>query len=142
MNQAVYEAVGDWSEGFEQGLAAADPSATALERVEALWTQMIGSFPQNRPLWAAQFELVAEMDRNPQMHAFFAGIQPEAHAGLGELFHGADPQIDEKTVLLVGRLYHAILIGVMAQWFIDPKTAPSGQDLIEALRVVAAVINQ
>src|SRR5438270_13745955 len=140
MNRAVYEAVGEWSEGFEQALAAADPDATALERVEMLWTHMVESFQRTRRLWLAQFELIAETDRQPDLRKFFADIQPEAHLGLAEIFHGADPQTEEKTALVVGKLYHAILIGVMAQWLIDPATASTGQDLAEALRIVSASI--
>jgi AcrR family transcriptional regulator len=141
MNQAVYEAVGEWSETFERTAAAADPQATAPERLELLWTHMIESFNSNRSLWSAQFELITELDHKPDLRKFFADIQPEAHQGLGQLFHGADPELDEKTSVQVGKLYHAILIGVMAQWFIDPKTAMSGHELVEALRVVGAVIH-
>ncbi len=140
MNQAVYEAVGDWSEGFEQTLASVDPKAGALERVEALWTHMVESFETDKPLWAAQIELITEIDRNPEMRAFFARIQPEAHLGLAELFHGPGAASDEKSQLLVGKLYHAILLGVMTQYFIDPESAPSGHDLAEALRIIAAAV--
>ena len=141
MNQAVYEAVGEWSETFEEALAAIDQDATPAQRLEMLWTHMVDSFSENRALWAAQFELVVEGDRNPELKKFFADVQPEAHLGLGQLFHGVDPETDEKTALLVGKLYHALLIGVMAQWFIDPKTAPSGHDLVEALKLVAAAVS-
>jgi AcrR family transcriptional regulator len=141
MNQAVYEAVGDWGETFERALAAADPEASALQRLDLLWTHMVESFEENRPLWAAQFELVAELDRRPELRAFLAEIQPAAHQGLGELFHGSGSGTDEKTTLLVGKLYHALLIGVMTQWFIDAKTAPSGHDLVQALRIVATAID-
>src|SRR5579859_1027835 len=140
MNRAVYEAVGEWGESFEQALAGADPNARPLERIEMLWTHMVESFETTRRLWLAQFELVAETDRQPELRKFFADIQPEAHLGLAEIFHGADPKADEKTALVVGKLYHAILIGVMAQWLIDPQTASTGQDLVEALRIVAASI--
>ncbi|HEU5354706.1 MAG TPA: helix-turn-helix domain-containing protein [Actinocrinis sp.] len=140
MNQAVYEAVGDWSEGFEQALAAVDPQASTLDRLEAVWTHMVASFQQEKPLWRAQLEIVVEIERNPQLGEFFAKIQPEAHLGLAELFPGADPAADEKTRMQVGKLYHAILIGVMAQYFIDPQTAATGHDLAEALRIVGAAI--
>src|SRR5882724_10306811 len=53
MNQAVYEAVGDWSETFERALAAADPEASAPQRLDLQWTRMVESFGENRPLWAA-----------------------------------------------------------------------------------------
>jgi len=140
MNQAVYEAVGEWSEGIGQALAAADPQASVLDRLEAVWTYMVASFQRDKPLWRAQLELVVEIDRNPQLGEFFAKIQPEAHLGLAELFPGADPASDEKSRMQVGKLYHAILIGVMAQYFIDPQTAASGHDLAQALRIVAAAI--
>jgi AcrR family transcriptional regulator len=141
MNQAVYEAVGDWAQGFEQMLATADPNATAQERIEMLLTHMVEPFAGSRPLWLAQFELIAEADRQPELREFFARIQPEAHQGLGELFlYGADPQSDKKTASVVGKLYHAILIGLMAQWLIDPETASTGPELAEALRIVAALV--
>ena len=145
MNLAVYEAVGEWSEGFEEALAA-DPDAAPLERVEVLWTHMVESFQATRRLWLAQFELIAETDRQPELREFFAKIQPEAHMGLAEIFHGtepgseSEPDSDEKTAVMVGKLYHAILIGVMAQWLIDPKTASTGHELAEALRIVAGSI--
>ena len=140
MNLAVYEAVGEWGEGFTEALTAADPSVTPLERIEMLWTHTVESFQATRRLWLAQFELLAEADRQPELRKFFADIQPEAHLDLAGIFHGADPATDEKTSLTVGKLYHAILIGVMAQWLIDPKTASTGQELAEALRIVAASI--
>jgi AcrR family transcriptional regulator len=139
MNLAVYEAVGEWSETFENALMAADPEATPLRRLEGLWTHMVESFTRDRPLWAAQFELIAEGDRKPELKKFFAQVQPEAHEGLGEFFHGTPA--DSPVTPLVGKLYHAILIGVMAQWFIDPATAASGHDLAEALRIVAQTVN-
>jgi len=141
MNLAVYEAVGEWSDTLEQAVAAIDPEAPPAQRLETLWTHMVQSFGENRALWVAQFELIAEGDRNPELQKFFADVQPEAHLGLAQLFHGVDPETDEKTALLVGRLYHAILIGVMAQWIINPKTAPSGHDLVEALRIVSTAVN-
>lgn len=140
MNLAVYEAVGEWSEGFGEVLADADEPATPLERIEALWTHTVESFQQTRRLWLAQFELIAETDRQPELREFFANIQPEAHMSLAEIFHGADPATDENAALVVGKLYHAMLIGVMAQWLIDPKTASTGRELAEALRIIAASI--
>lgn len=143
MNQAVYEAVGDWAEGFARVLDAAPDSASALDRLEALWGHMIDSFADSRPLWLAQFELFPEFDRQPMLRAFFASIQPEAHLGLGEIFYGrgqGDQAAPKETLSQVGKLYHAILIGVMAQHLIDPTSAPTAHDLIEALRTVAASI--
>jgi hypothetical protein len=32
---------------------------------------------------------------------------------------------------------HALLIGVMVKWFMDPKQAPSGPDLAQGIRLIA-----
>lgn len=141
MNQAVYDAIGEWSEGFQQALAEAPAQTSALDRAQTLWAHMIESFEGSRSLWAAQFELIPELERQPVLRAFFAAIQPEAHLGLGEIFYGerdSDGPVDKDTLTRVGKLYHAILIGVMAQHLIDPTTASTAQDLATALRTVAA----
>jgi hypothetical protein len=41
--------------------------------------------------------------------------------------------IDEETVRTPGAFYHGLMIGVMAQWLMDPKQAPSARDLAEAV---------
>jgi hypothetical protein len=41
--------------------------------------------------------------------------------------------IDEETVRTPGAFCHGLMIGVMAQWLMDPKQAPSARDLAEAV---------
>jgi hypothetical protein len=40
----------------------------------------------------------------------------------------------------VRSFYHALMIGVLAQWLMDPKQRPSARDLTEALRAVTTEI--
>jgi hypothetical protein len=40
---------------------------------------------------------------------------------------------------VLGSFHQALLTGVMAQWLIDPDSAPSGHDLAGALRIIMTV---
>jgi AcrR family transcriptional regulator len=145
MQAALISALGDWSSEVEQVLASAvEPHATDLERFEAVWTRMLDVFDSHRPLWAASFEVLVEADHAPELREVLATMQREARVGLAALFlsvgPAVDPEADEEPALRLGAFYQALLTGVMSQWLIDPKSAPTAGDLAEALRVIAARI--
>jgi hypothetical protein len=54
------------------------------------------------------------------------------------MFQGLDSGIDEKAARVVGSFHQALLTGVMSQWLVDPETAPSAQDLADALRTITS----
>ncbi|MEV6525865.1 TetR/AcrR family transcriptional regulator [Longispora sp. NPDC051575] len=119
---------------------ATDPATvTPRHRFEATWDRVIASFPEHRPLWATQFELVSRIDQVPQMREFFAGAQDEARRGLAAIFQGVAP--DSDTASEVGAFYQALLTGVMVQCLVDPEHVPSGPQLAAALRTVAASLD-
>lgn len=142
MNQAVYGAIEEWSRQFEQLAAKVGPETPPAERLKALWTHMTESFVGNRPLWASQVEIVMLGEHQPELRDFLAAVMPMAWPGLGETFQGLDPQTDGERATLVGKLYHAIMVGVMVQWLVTPDFAPDGQDLVDALRLIAGYLAQ
>jgi AcrR family transcriptional regulator len=143
LDAARIEAIGDWWQQLGRALAAgADPDAGPLERFEAIWTRVIESFAAQRLLWAASFEMLAQVEQAPEVRAAVADAQQRARLGLAALFHHLDPAVDEQTAWRVGSFYLALLPGVMAQWLIDPEHAPSARDLAEALRTIAADIGK
>jgi hypothetical protein len=103
---------------------------------------VIDSFAAHRPLWVARFEMLAQLDQAPEVRAAVADAQERARLGLASLFHHLDPALDEQRAWVVGSFYLALLPGVMAQWLIDPEHAPSGHDLAEALRTIAAQVGE
>ena len=140
LNAALMEAIEEWGDELERALAAADPAAEPLERFEATWTRVIESFATHRPLWMATFEVFAQIERVPQVREQLAAAMQEARRDLATLFQAIGPTVDERRVLAVGSLYHALLSGVLVQWLIDPEHAPSGRDLADALRAIVADI--
>lgn len=139
LNEALFEAMAEWGEELNRALAHdAGPDATPEQRFEAAWERIIESFTRLRPLWAIQFELIARMDRSPELREAFAGVTRHARLGLAEVFHRLDPGADEATTLALGAFHQSLLGGVAAQWLVDPATAPTAKELSRALRALTA----
>jgi hypothetical protein len=49
---------------------------------------------------------------------------------------------DGDTALTVGGLYQALLVGMAALSMAEPETAPSGRDLLDVFRAVAADLRE
>lgn len=139
LNAAMMDATTEWGEELEKALAAGtDPDATPMERFEAVWTRVVESLAAHRPLWAAQFEIFAQIDRAPEIRQFLADAQQQGRLGLASLLQNIDPAVEGEKAQAVGAFYHALLSGVLVQWLTDPDSAPSGRDLADALRTIVA----
>jgi AcrR family transcriptional regulator len=137
LNEALIEATKEWGEELERALdVEVAPDAGLLERFEAVWTRVIASFTTHRQLWATQLEVVTQIEQTPELREQLAEGLEQARLGLAELIQRIDP--DDPAAKLVGSFYQALLTGVLVQWLIDPEQAPSGRDLAQALRVIAA----
>ncbi|MGN6171458.1 MAG: TetR/AcrR family transcriptional regulator [Streptosporangiaceae bacterium] len=138
MNQAIYEFVGEWGEEVERALSAEGAAdAEPLKRFESILGRTIESFRgPARGMWAAQLELMSPMDQNEQLRSFLAEVQRVAADGLAELFLGIDPAQDPEAARTGGSVLHALFIGIIVKWFMDPEQALSARELTEGLRIV------
>ena len=50
---------------------------------------------------------------------------------------GIDPATDAGGVAPAGSVLHALFIGIIVKWFMDPKQALSARELTEGLRIIA-----
>ena len=139
MNQAIYEFVGEWGEEVERALSAEGAlDAEPLKRFESIMGRTIESFSgPARGMWAAQMELLSPMEHNEELRAFLAGVQRDAAGGLAELFLGIDAAQDPEAARTAGSVLHALFIGIIVKWFMDPKQGLSAQELTEGLRIIA-----
>jgi AcrR family transcriptional regulator len=139
MNQAIYEFVGEWSEEVERALSAEGAQdGEPLKRFESIMGRTIDSFSgPARGMWAAQLELLGPMEHNEALRTYLAQVQDVAAAGLAELFLGLDPARDPEAVRTAGSLLHAMFIGIIVKWFMDPEQALSARELAEGMRIVA-----
>ena len=88
-------------------------------------------------LWASQLEIIGLMAHNEELRAFLAGVQGEAAEGLAQVFLGIDPTADPKAARAAGSVLHALVIGVLVKWFMDPEQAPSAHELAEGIQILA-----
>ena len=139
MNQAIYEFVGEWGEEVERALSAEGAlDAEPLKRFESIMERTIESFNgPARGMWAAQLELMGPLPQNEELRTFLAGVQRVAADGLAELFLGIDPAQDTETARTAGSVLHALFIGIIVKWFMDPEQALSAQELAEGLRIIS-----
>ncbi|MDR2983349.1 MAG: TetR/AcrR family transcriptional regulator [Nocardiopsaceae bacterium] len=139
MNQAVYEAVGDWADEVERALSAEGAlSAEPARRFESVMGQIIESFGGDaRGLWVAQLELLGLLAHNEELRVFLAGIQRYAEEGLAEIFLEIDPAENPESARLAGPVLQVLLIGMVVKWFMDPARAPTAAELTEGLRLIA-----
>ena len=138
MNQAIYEFVGEWGDEVERALSAEGAlDAEPLQRFESIMERTIESFGgPARGMWTAQLELMGPMQQNQELRTFLARVQRDAASGLAELFLGIDPAQDPEAARTAGSIMHALLIGIIVKWFMDPKQALSAQELTEGLRII------
>jgi AcrR family transcriptional regulator len=139
MNQALYESIGDWGDEVERALSEEGvPTDDPLRRFESIMDRTIASFGgPGGGLWAAQIELLSLLGHHEELRTFLASVQRDAADGLAELFLGIDPAQDPESARTAGSLLHAMFIGIMVKWFMNPKQALSAHELAEGLRIIA-----
>jgi AcrR family transcriptional regulator len=133
LTEAIYAAVAEWGTALGEALSrGAAPAASPGARFEAIWTEVIRTFAEHRPLWAVQFELIGQPDVPPELREFLVQAQRQGRDQLATLF---DSFASPESARLVGSFHQALLGGVMTQWLIDPDQAPSARELTEAVRL-------
>jgi AcrR family transcriptional regulator len=140
MNQAVFDSVGEWGQDLQDALAAAGPGEPEhpLAHFEEVMRQTLKSFAgPDSGLWRAQLELLSLAQSNEDLRAFLAGVQDIAGTGLAEMFLGIDPAGEPEAAKSAGVVMHAMFIGLIAKYFLDPAQAPSARVLTDGLRIIA-----
>ncbi|MCX3060292.1 TetR/AcrR family transcriptional regulator [Streptomyces beihaiensis] len=131
--QAYVALVEDHSDDFDRGGLAAE--AGSLERFREVWANVIGTMGKPGSMWHLGMELVVMGDKLPAVREFVAQAQREGGRGLIPMFLGGEePPADDPAVDTLGKLYMCLMSGVIAQYMLDPETAPSADELTEGVR--------
>jgi len=141
MFHAMIAMVGEWAEKIDAG-APLPPSATSAERFRARWERLISLFAEDRNVLVASFEAVGQIERSPELRAIIAAAQEDGRLALAADFLNIDPSMDPKLVRAIGATMLAMMTGVMAQWLINPKAAPTAEELAEAMGAMATLFGK
>ncbi|MGH3760430.1 TetR/AcrR family transcriptional regulator [Actinophytocola sp.] len=133
---ALRQSLTRWGDEVSDVLRKRDYSVDGnANRFVATWQRVIESFARSAKLWAVQFELLSVLEREPELRESFAAETRQSRIALAELF-GAITEDDEEAEK-IGAFYQALLAGLAALWLGDPRSVPSGADLLEAVKLVA-----
>src|SRR5262249_31097663 len=105
LNSAMMEAFEEWGQEIGRALAAdarITPDTPPLERFAAIWTRVIAALEAHRPLWVATFEVLAQIERAPEVRRFLADALQQGREGLAMLFKGIDAATDKDKAQFVG----------------------------------------
>lgn len=129
LGEALQQALVEWGDELAGLLADSGDFTTA-------WARVIESFDRSRPLWAIQFELLAHLERHPELRESFAEANRNARAGLAELLHGTRPSDDPAESARLGAFYQVLLAGLAAVSLAEPDGTPTPADLLAAMRTL------
>ncbi|MFF5254214.1 TetR/AcrR family transcriptional regulator [Streptomyces leeuwenhoekii] len=132
--QAYVELVEELSVAFDGEMRGAPGS---LERFAEVWSNIIATMREPGSLWRLSMEVVSMGDQLPEVRDHLARAQREGARGFVELFTGMpESEAPDEVVDTLGAFYTTLMMGVMAQWTFDPKSAPEAGQLTEGLRQV------
>ncbi len=129
LGEALQQALAEWGDELDGLLAGSTDFVTA-------WTKVVESFDRSRPLWAIQFEVLAHLERHPELRAGFAAANRRARAGLAELLQGVHPTGDPAQAARLGAFYQVLLAGLAAVSLAEPDGTPSPGELLAAMRSI------
>jgi AcrR family transcriptional regulator len=139
LNEALISSTEEWGEELTAAMAVdTKTDATPLDRFELIWANVVELFVTHRQLWSATFEILAQIEHVPDVRRALIEANKFARPGLAKMFQRIDESTDEKAAMVLGSFHQALLTGVMSQWLIDPDSAPTAQDLSDALRMITS----
>jgi hypothetical protein len=109
------------------------PAATAI------LTETIASIHVDRPIWEASLDMLAQIRHVPAIHELLRGGLHQARTGNVAMFDAVDEDtVDERQERTLGAFYYSLTVGLVVQWLIDPGSAPTGDDIADALQIISA----
>ncbi|GAB2731032.1 TetR/AcrR family transcriptional regulator [Nocardia thraciensis] len=115
----------------------ADQEGEPAVRLEKFLRKLIASFTDDRALWAANIESLAQAQHLGDIRTDFSAKQQEARQSLSHmLLPAADDDPDDD----IGALLLTLLDGLLVQWLLDPEAAPGAERIVGGLRTIARVI--
>lgn len=113
----------EWGEVLTNALG--DDAGAGARDHEALWERIIASIQENRPLWFVNFESLSSAYLDEGIRTMIAEGQRSAKPALARAFGAEEAD---------GSRYYALLVGVAAQWLIDPESAPTPAEIAASSR--------
>jgi hypothetical protein len=143
MNEAMFQAIGDWGDELEEAFAKAGPELSTRERFTRVFDEISATFDENLRLWLASFELIMQLDHIPGAREMFREAMPAARTGLTSMILGIpEDQVDRAMEMSAGSVLYSLMAGLLIQRLSDAKQTPTGADMAAGLRRLADALDE
>ena len=143
LNQAVFAAMDRWGDEVQARMRSdVGPGRTYLDRFTEILAQAIRSIRDDRPVWEATLDMIAQIRHVPEIHELLRSGLRAARTGNVAMFEAVDEDtVDARQERTLGSFYYCLTAGLVIQWLLDPDNAPTAEDLAEALGAIATKIS-
>ena len=137
LNEAIRKGCAEWTDQLE-GIAFAEEGATPVERVRAAWTALTDTLEEHRPLMIAFVEALAQAERSSELRDQLAKLYEESRTAVARMLKASlgNAELADEHIRACVSFLIAVADGLVLQWLVDPKRAPSGHELIAGLEAV------
>lgn len=133
--EAYVALVGEESEKFDPAAELAGTEPGSYERFRLVWSNIAATMGRPDSLWRLSVELIAlGEDRMPKLRALLVEAQREGARGLVAMLTGIpEPEVDDELTDTLGVLCTVMMTGLIAQYSLDPDSAPRGDQLADGM---------
>ena len=137
LNEAIREGFAQWTEQLGQ-IAFSEEGATPIDRMQASWKGLGDTFEEHRPLMVAFVEALAQAERSAELRDQLAELYEESRATIARIVQASlrDGALADEQARGCASFLIAVCDGLLLQWLVDPRRAPSGESMIVALEAV------
>ncbi len=137
MNTAVLEVVDEWGTTVESSVRAAH-GGTPAQRMRTFVDVFRTAVQHDRELQFASIQAYAQAQFDEEFRESLATASLRGRRELAALVLDVDPEkVETDTSQKLGALTHALSIGIVVQYLLDPDSAPTGDQILEAFAMVA-----
>jgi AcrR family transcriptional regulator len=138
LTEAVLDSFTSWGADLKRAIGEIDTDDPA-ERLAAILDTLVGFFSTDQSSTIASIEAFARSPHAPEVRERLAAVYADSRAAVASVVLEVDPaDVDAQQAHRIGSLGLALIDGLALQWLVDPKHAPSGSDIAEALRDLGA----
>jgi AcrR family transcriptional regulator len=141
LNAVLEQALDEWGDRVRETVVAKRIRAgDPLARFTAIWSAIIESFEKDGPLWTAVFEALVQAQHAPRIRQLLSNAMQHGRERIAATQEKDGTLAGAKRLRTSGAFFQALMLGVAAQWLVDPKRAPSSRDLAKTLRAMTEAI--
>lgn len=136
LNEAIGEGFRRWTRQVAQAVLASTAGSPA-ERLRLSVTETVAAFERNRPLLVAFVEAMAQAERSPLVREQLASYYRESRAAAAALIEQSVDGDGRLDTTVAASILLAMFDGLILQWLLDPRDAPTGDQVANTLEQAA-----